>query len=123
MNSYEENAYAEYLQHDVDMKNNVHEDVLKMWQKSSTESVLFYDGRSVLSARLSPKQFLRQGLRTPADMPETDSMYGRSLEDVRQVDVHDTGRAFTADDGRWAGNITCMCQHRIEKQTFATCDA
>jgi hypothetical protein len=123
MNSYEEPAYASYLQHDVDMKNNVHEDVLKMWQKSSTESVLFYDGRSVLSARLSPKQFLRQGLRTPTDLPETDSMYGRSLEDVRQVDVHDTGRAFTADDGRWAGNITCMCQHRIEKQTFATCDA
>jgi hypothetical protein len=121
MNSYEEPTYASYLQHDVDMKNNVHEDVLKIWQKNTTESVLFYDGRSVLSARLSPKQFLRQpGLRTS---PENDSMYGRSLEDVRQVDVHDTGRAFTADDGRWAGNITCMCQHRMEKQTFATCDA
>jgi hypothetical protein len=46
-----------------------------------------------------------------------------SLEDVRQIDVHDSGAALTESEGRWDSNIVCMCQHRQQKQTFATCDA
>lgn len=96
------------------------DDVLRMWQKNTTENVLFYDGRSVLCARLSPKAFLRQpGSHLPADMVAP----GRSLEDVRQIDVHDTAQSFPVGERRWDDNIVSMCQHRTDKQIFATCDA
>jgi hypothetical protein len=117
LNSYEEPQYASYLQTGIDVRNNVHDDVLKMWQRNTTESVLLYTGRSVLSARFCPKSFLRSETAIQLGEP-----LGQSLEDVRQVDVHDTGRAYPASEARWEGNIICMCQHRGEKQTFATCD-
>jgi len=121
LNSYEEkNNYASYMQNDIDVRKVVHDDVLKMWQKNTTESVLLYTGRSLMSARLSPKAFLRpSGSVRPADIGAP----GRSLEDVRQIDVCDTGRAFPAAERRWEDNIICMCQHKAEKQIFATCDA
>jgi len=121
LNAYEEPQYASYLQTGIDVRNHVHDDVLKMWQKNTTESVIFYTGKSVMSARLSPKAFLRQGQPQVAQDPSNTEL-GRSLEDVRQIDVHDTGRAFPDSEHRWEGNIICMCQHRGEKQTFATCD-
>jgi hypothetical protein len=46
----------------------------------------------------------------------------RSLEDVRQIDVHNSGLAVAASEGRWESNIMCMCQHRQQRHTFATCD-
>jgi len=120
LNSYEDHQYMSYMQTDIDVKKVVHEDVLKRWQRNTTESVLFYTGSSVISARLSPRNFLRQsGSPLPADMNAS----GRSIEDVRQVDVYDTGRAIPIAERRSEGNIICMCQHKTEKQTFATCDA
>lgn len=122
LNSYEEPQYTSYLQIGIDARNDVHDGVLKMWQRNTTESILFYTGKCVMSARLSPKQFLgHAGVHPPADV-NGQSLYGRSLEDVRQVDVHESGRAIPVTDHRWEGNIICMCQHRGEKQTFATCD-
>jgi len=119
LNSYEEPQYAAYLQTGIDAnRSNVHDDVLKLWQKNTTESVIYYDGRSVFCARLNPKPFLRQG---PAQ-PDDTSIYGRSIDDFRQLDVHESGRALPASEARWQGNVTCMCQHRGEKQIFATCD-
>jgi len=44
------------------------------------------------------------------------------LEDVRQIDAHDSGLAIALSEGKWDGNITCMCQHRQQRHTFATCD-
>eukprot|EP00418_Pyrodinium_bahamense_P044652 CAMPEP_0179194966 /NCGR_PEP_ID=MMETSP0796-20121207/96911_1 /TAXON_ID=73915 /ORGANISM="Pyrodinium bahamense, Strain pbaha01" /LENGTH=1418 /DNA_ID=CAMNT_0020899311 /DNA_START=105 /DNA_END=4361 /DNA_ORIENTATION=+ len=123
LNSYEEPQYASYLQTGIDVRNLVHDDVLKMWQRSTTESIIFYTGSSVMSARLSPRAFLRQGSsHIPSDGNAPSPTYGRSLEDIRQVDVHDSGRAFPLSERRWDSNITCVCQHRAEKQIFATCD-
>jgi hypothetical protein len=121
LNSYEEPQYAAYLQTDIDATrgSNVHDDVLKLWQKNTTESVIYYDGRSVFCGRLNPKPFVKQGPTQPDDA----SVYGQGLDDVRQVDVHESGRALLPSEARWQGNVVCMCQHRGEKQIFATCDA
>jgi len=120
LNSYEEQQYASYLQNAVDARSNLHDDMLKLWQRNATESIIYYDGRSVLSARLSPRAFMQQAQRLPSYV--ADALEDRSLEDVRQIDVHDSGLAVTASEGRWEGNITCMCQHRQQRHTFATCD-
>jgi hypothetical protein len=61
-----------------------------------------------------------QGQRLPSYV--ADAFEDRSLEDVRQIDVHDSGLAVAVSEGRWEGNITSMCQHRQQRHTFATCD-
>ncbi|CAK0904918.1 unnamed protein product [Prorocentrum cordatum] len=123
LNSYEAQQYASDLQNDVDMRNDVQKNVLRTWQMNATESILHYDGRSVLSATLCPRAFMHEDVSLPeSERLPAGSFDDRSLEDVRQVDVHGSGLAVAVSESRWEGNITCMCQHRQHRHTFATCD-
>lgn len=108
----------------------------RSWHGRLAESVLFYDGHSTLiSARLSPTAFQRQ--------PGQQSL-GRSLSDVRRVDVFDSGLAVSipttlpvpsrstsgshcADESASGSRsarrrVDCMCQHKKDPQIFAACN-
>lgn len=116
LNFYEEPDYLEWLQYN--QMHRISDQTLRQWQSQTTESILFYDGRSLISARLSPRAFLA-GLD-----PHTNGMekeVDRSLSDVRQVDVIGSGKALPLAYGRWDGKLIAMCQHRHSKQIFATC--
>jgi len=126
LNSYEEPHYTAYLQSNMHTQNKVADDILKMWQRNTTESILYHDGRQVLSTRFSPHAFLEPSSASAAG-PQAGMQSSRTLDDVRRVDCHETGQAFPlAEAAQWEDqilDITCMCQHRKEQQLFASCDA
>mmetsp|Transcript_2124 Transcript_2124/g.4867 ORF Transcript_2124/g.4867 Transcript_2124/m.4867 type:complete len:1368 (+) Transcript_2124:37-4140(+) len=123
LNSYEEPDYAGFLQTAVGTHQRVHDKTLRLWQNQTTESMLYYTGSSILTARFSPKAFLMQfGAHVPSDMATVG--FSSTLSDIRQVDVHNSGRAVpVAAAQRGEGDIISMCQHKKEKQIFATCDS
>jgi len=120
LNSDAEGQYAAFLQSDINMANPIADDILKLWQRNTTESVLFHDGRQVISSRLSSAPFLRgeRGSNARAEH--------RSLDDIRRVDCHETGRAFPVHTPEATSGsipaVVCMCQHKVDRQIFATCD-
>lgn len=114
LNFYEEPDYLEWLQYN--QLNRISDQTLRQWQRQTTESVLFYDGRSLISARLSPKAFLAN-----PDAHRVEKEIDRSLSDVRQVDVFGSGKAHPLAYGTWDGKIISMCQHRHSKSIFAAC--
>jgi len=123
LNSDAEGQYAAFLQSDINMANPIADDILKLWQRNTTESVLFHDGKEVICARLSSRPFL-SGIGGPRSSNGPGD--GRSLDDVRRVDCHETGRAFPAHSPQARSGaipaVVCMCQHKVDRQIFATCD-
>lgn len=91
-------------------------------QNLQTESVLYFDGSAVKCATLNGNAFLKHSgssLRPVFSALDTDAMFG--LEDVRRVDVLESGQAFplrTAGPG--PEKITCMCQSPGDREVFAT---
>lgn len=109
LNSDEEGQYAAFLQSDINVANPIADDILKLWQRNTTESILFHTGREVISARLRPEPFLQ------TSSGERTEFGGQSLDDVRRVDCHETGRAFPVGSVAVADipAVVCMCQHRV----------
>jgi len=118
LNAYEQPDYAGMLQTEVQTQLGVHDKTLRLMQFQTTESVVFYDGTRVISARLSPKAFLRQMTK---GVPH--SALEPSLMDFRFIDVHETGLAVPLAEGMPEADIVAMCQHRKNKRIFATCDS
>jgi hypothetical protein len=108
--------YIDKIQHQIDSQKQVHDAVLNMWQKKITENVLFYDGRHLISTRLDPKLFLMR------DADCAGQSFEGCLTDVRYIDVSETGLAMpTKAHLSPESEITFMCQHRRNSNTFATC--
>jgi len=120
LNTYEEPDYMGPWQRDIDFTKEVNDIMLSKWQAELTESVLFFDGRSLISARLSPKSFL-QRVNHPELAPGAAGGHeGRNaITDIRHIDVSDTGLALR-DSAPRCQDIVCMCQHKTQTQVFAT---
>merc|ERR1719316_2229448 len=88
LNRNEVQEYIGGLQNQVDREKDVHDTVLALWQRETTESVLYYDGEYLMSARLAPKLFLQ------SDRSHIDRRTEACLTDVRYIDVGETGRAM-----------------------------
>lgn len=118
LNACEEPPYAKFLFGDLDMRKPIGDEVLRMWQRATTESVILHSGDQIVTAKLNPKIFLDPH----SSEQETNQACG--LEDFRHLDAHETGKAIAVGIvPPWhIPRITCMCQHRRQKQTFATCD-
>mmetsp|Transcript_106958 Transcript_106958/g.300800 ORF Transcript_106958/g.300800 Transcript_106958/m.300800 type:complete len:1392 (-) Transcript_106958:85-4260(-) len=106
----------------VDEKSAVPNDMLlKVAQGNMSESVLFYDGRSIVSARLSGRAFQRQAGQSHGHNNARADEFEDGLSDVRCVDPYGSLRAEPS--GTWSGgNIACMCQHKEDRQIFAAVD-
>jgi hypothetical protein len=109
---------VKFLQNNIDGERKVADNVLTMSQRSTTESVMFYDGEFLMSARLDPRLFLEKrghGI-------DPDRRAEGCLTDVRYIDVADTGRAMMKKRHLSRDSeILCMCQCNKNSQIFATC--
>jgi len=115
-NTWEQPAYSNFFASDMDMRKPIGDTTLKMWQRDSTENILYHDGKDVVCARLDPKAFVLGELTDPRTA---------GLDDVRLVDVHMSGQAFPLNSlprEYEMPAITCMCQDRANRRDFATCD-
>mmetsp|Transcript_58779 Transcript_58779/g.148913 ORF Transcript_58779/g.148913 Transcript_58779/m.148913 type:complete len:1423 (+) Transcript_58779:92-4360(+) len=113
LNLYEEPEYPSFLKRDINMRSPIEDNVLKIWQHDTTENVLLHNGSEVLVARFSPKVLCQA--RAPL-----------GLDDVRRLDVAESSQALPLDDVPHVDwhipVVTIMCQHRMDKQMFASCD-
>jgi len=116
LNTYEEPDYVGNVLQDG--MQPVRGGPMTIWRKQSTESILFYDGSSLISARLDATSFLRR-LDNPVDLEGSEDA---PMSDVRQVDVNGKGRALREAVPR-CHDIVCMCQSKSDTQVFATCHA
>jgi hypothetical protein len=114
LNRNEVQDYMGVLQNQIYGEKPVHDNVLTLSQKNTTESVMYYDGEFLMSARLDPKLFL--------DRADTERGAEGCLTDIRYIDVAETGRAMSRKrDVSPDSEIWCMCQHSKNSQVFATC--
>lgn len=92
------------------------------WQAKQSESVLYFTGTLVLCAKLNAQTYLRKD--TPESMKDPLTV-GRPIDDVREVDLCETGLALPLSSTSSAPNcpVVAMCQHRCCNQVFATADA
>jgi len=112
-----EDKFTRYLQQDVGSECKLQDNLLKVWQQNMAESILFFDGNSLICARLSPRPFSEwQPLEEPGPTEPC-------ISDICWVDAYDTGRSYSLNHSRRSeSDIVCMCQNRRFKHVFATCN-
>eukprot|EP00442_Polarella_glacialis_P058713 CAMPEP_0115125062 /NCGR_PEP_ID=MMETSP0227-20121206/48773_1 /TAXON_ID=89957 /ORGANISM="Polarella glacialis, Strain CCMP 1383" /LENGTH=1400 /DNA_ID=CAMNT_0002528271 /DNA_START=21 /DNA_END=4223 /DNA_ORIENTATION=- len=117
LNSAETPRYLDKLQNEVQMSRTLQGNLVDKWTSNASESVLYFTGSSVLSARLSKASSRHAAGSSAAE----DGL--PALEDLREVDLHETGSVLPAGK-RLSGpeKIVAMCQHQEQNEVFATCN-
>jgi len=115
-NPYEQPKYTNLVASQMDMSKPIGETTLKMWQRDTTENILYHNRKEIFSARLDPKGFIVSSL-VEAQNRKT------GLDDIRVVDPHESGKAFPIRSipRQHKPAIVCMCQSHSRRE-FATCD-
>jgi len=106
-----------YMQGDVHAQNKIHDNILAKWQKQTSESILVYDGKHLLSVTLDPARFLTEDGNDNRNAQDTTS-----LTDLRAIDLYQSGLGLDISEQYRCGISRCMCQHGSNSQIFASCD-
>merc|ERR1712137_305606 len=117
LNLYEEVDYLAYMQGDVHAQNKIHDNILAKWQKQTSESILLYDGKHLVSVKMDPARFL-----TEDSKEKTNAQDRTSLTDLRAIDLYQSGLGLDISEQYRCGISSCMCQHGTLSQIFASCD-
>jgi len=115
LNRNEVQSFTGALQNHMDGQKKANDHVLKVTQMHTSESVIFFDGKYLMSGRLDPRLFL-QSVEN-----RQEQCHEGCLTDIRYIDVGESGRGMlNKSDVSKDSRIDCMCQHPKNSQVFAT---